>query len=115
MLSATEIHQLLKLPYIFQHFSTHQQANNKITFLQFLNMHYMHGSPKDKDYKDDMRLPFKTADNCTAALSPAFVPIVNPGFEIKTMELPPLKIIAGKEDFVLSAYLSSIWQPPKSC
>lgn len=115
MLSATEVHQLLKLPYIFQHFSTHQQANNNITFLQFLDMHYMHGSPKDNDYKDDMRLPFKSADNCTAALSPAFVPMVNQGFSIKTMELPKLEKTAGKADFVLFAYLSSIWQPPKSC
>jgi hypothetical protein len=115
VLSATEAHQLLKLPFIFQHFSDHRQGNSHITFMQFLDMHYMHGSPKDKDYQDDMKLPFKSADNCTAALSPAFVPTVNLISEIKIVELPKIKGTLRKSDFIPSAYLSSIWQPPKSC
>jgi hypothetical protein len=115
VLSATEAHQLLKLPFIFQHYSDHRQGNSSITFMQFLDMHYMHGSPKDKDYQDDMKLPFKSMDNCTAAFSPAFVPTANPVSEIKIVELTKVKGTLLKPNFIPSAYLSSIWQPPRSC
>ena len=114
LLSTTEAHQLLKIPYIFQHFSTHQKENSSITFLQFLDMHYMHGSPRDKDYQDDMKLPFKTADKCVVVLSPAFVPIVQTVSKIKPVELPKFEMGVYQDNFIPSTYLSSIWQPPKA-
>ncbi|MBS1689972.1 MAG: hypothetical protein JSS96_14680 [Bacteroidetes bacterium] len=115
VLYATEAHQLLKLPYVFQHFTAHQQENSNITFLEFLAMHYMHGSPKDKDYKDDMKLPFKSGDNCFTSLFPAFFPATNTVFKTKPIGLVKHKIGIYEEGFILPAYLSNIWQPPKSC
>ena len=78
-------------------------------------MHYMHGSPKDKDYKDDMKLPFKSVDNCFTSLFPAFFPATGIASEAKPIMLVAHKISIFKDGFILSAYLSSIWQPPKSC
>jgi len=115
LLSVTEAHQLLKLPVIFQHFAEHQQENSKITFLEFLDMHYMHGSPKDKDYDRDMQLPFKTANDCISVISPAFVP----SFIAHSIEVPVVvihkKIFIQKDQLLISSYLANIWQPPKSC
>jgi hypothetical protein len=73
----------------------------------------MHGSPKDKDYDKDMKLPFKTSYDCISAVSLAIVPqIINLSFT------KPVTIIEKKNYIILnqcisSAYLVNIWQPPK--
>ncbi|MBD1384620.1 hypothetical protein IDJ75_04960 [Mucilaginibacter rigui] len=115
LFSTTELHQLLKIPVIFEHFDEHLKENKSISFLQFLDMHYMHGSPRDKDYSEDMKLPFKTADNCTAMISPVLVPQVLPALTIPVTFSAETKLQAFYPGFNHSAYLSSIWQPPKAC
>ena len=114
LLSSAEVHQLFKLPVVFQHFAEHQLEDRNITFLQFLDMHYMHGSPMDKDHDRDMQLPFKATGDCLATTT-AFVPLT------AQVSIPaPIKI-SGKKKYIIkhqylvSAYLSAIWQPPKSC
>ncbi len=115
LLSVTEAQQLLKLPVIFQHFAEHRLIDKNISFLAFLDMHYMHGSPKDNDYDRDMQLPFKTAGDCISAISPAFVPATI----VHSIEIPELvlhkKIFIQKDQLLISSYLANIWQPPKYC
>lgn len=107
--------QLLKLPNVFQHFAEHSIENKTISFLQFLAIHYLHGSPKDKDYDRDMQLPFKTSNTCISTISPAFIPLM-PEFSIaKPLVLPDKKKNFLIDQLAISSYLSSIWQPPKSC
>jgi hypothetical protein len=114
LFSVTEAHQLLKLPVVFQHFSEHQQEDKNISLLQFLAMHYLHGSPKDKDYDRDMQLPFKTAGDCLATFAPAFVPVtVELNLEQPVITLQQANILKP-DQFISSTYLSNIWQPPKS-
>jgi len=115
LLSATEAHQLLKLPVVFEHFAEHKKTNKSITFLQFLDMHYMHGCPKDRDYERDMQLPFKTADDCIAAISPAFIPAAIQPVTVPSIEIPGRNLYIPRDQFIPSSYLSRIWQPPKSC
>jgi hypothetical protein len=113
LFSTTEAIELLKLPVIFQHFAAHKLEDKNITFFAFLDMHYMHGSPKDKDYDEDMKLPFKTSYDCISAVSLAIVPqIINLSFT------KPVTIIEKKNYIILnqcisSAYLANIWQPPR--
>ncbi len=115
LFSTTEANELLKLPVIFQHYAEHQQEDKSISFLQFLDIHYMHGSPKDKDYERDMQLPFKTPTQCISSIVPEFVPLM-PEISIdKPIELSENKKSFPKTQFILSSYLSNIWQPPKSC
>ncbi|WP_295801678.1 hypothetical protein [Mucilaginibacter sp.] len=115
LFSTTELHQLLKLPVVFEHFAEHQQKNKNISFLQFLDMHYMHGSPKDKDYGDDMKLPFKTADNCVSMASPVVIPCLLNVFESHIVNIPVKEMHIPKDELIPSSYLSRVWQPPKSC
>lgn len=103
------------MPAIFQHFTEHQQDDMQISMLSFLEMHYLHGSPKDKDYDKDMQLPFKASGDYSASFANAFfnhytiISVYSPILEVKNKEA----ILQNK--YLLSAYLSNIWQPPKSC
>jgi hypothetical protein len=115
LFSTTELHQLLKLPVVFEHFAEHQQKNKNISLLQFLDMHYMHGSPKDKDYSDDMKLPFKTADNCISLVSPVVIPRLAHTLENHVVHIPEKEMHIPKDELIPAAYLSRVWQPPKSC
>jgi hypothetical protein len=103
------------MPMIFQHFVEHRQADKNISFVKFLDMHYMHGSPKDKDYNKDMQLPFKSSGDFIYVLASEFVPL-NQSFSLTI----PVVMVADKkvaidQNDLLPSYLASIWQPPKSC
>lgn len=113
LLSVTEMHQLLKLPVVFEHYAEHQLEDASIGFLEFLDMHYMHGSPQDDDYERDMQLPFKTSADCVSAVSFAQVPVQ---FE---MEIESSITFLKKKNYLIrdlfthTPYLSNIWQPPQ--
>ncbi len=113
LLSATEAHQLLKLPVIFEHYKEHQKEDGHLSMVVFLVMHYMHSSPADKDYDRDMQLPFKTQDDCISSISPAFVPVFVQHDIPAPEEIIAKKAYVLKNQFLLSSYLASIWQPPR--
>ncbi len=113
LLSSTEAQQFLKLPAAFQHFQAHQKENNNLTVVHFLAIHYLHGSPNDKDHEEDMKLPFKTCCDCISSIVPAFIPV---GIQLSTakfIEIPAIKNYLSQDQFIISSYPASIWQPPK--
>ena len=60
----TEFHQLLKFPFLIQHYSHHQVQNPSLSFIAFLKIHYTaRDHPDDNDDKDDNELPFKSIGN----------------------------------------------------
>ena len=105
----------MKLPKIFEHFAEHKLEDKNISFFQFLAIHYMHGSPKDKDYDKDMQLPFKTCCDCAAAVNTGYVPMLANFSLAKPIEISEKKNYFLQDQFLLSSYLAAIWQPPKSC
>jgi len=116
-MATTELYQLLKLPFLVEHFIEHKELNKDITLMQFLYLHYAYGDVKDADYKEDMKLPFKSHNNTiTTHLVDAVATTVlkitihaKPNFD-------PLKVlITSEEAFFASSYCSHIWQPPKIC
>jgi hypothetical protein len=113
LFSTTEARQLLKLPIVFKHFQEHKKENKDITFLAFLDMHYMHGSPVDDDYDRDMQLPFKTMGDCLSSVTLAFVP-ASPEIPVVRLLVTPIKpTFLYQQADILSPYLSCIWQPPR--
>ncbi len=115
LFSATEVKQLLKLPTVFEHFSEHQLENKQISFVHFLAIHYLHGNPKDQDYKKDMQLPFKSNNDPYANFANE-IAISSSYFTL----LPPLLVLEKKQILLqnndtFSSFLSKIWQPPKFC
>ncbi len=113
LISTTEVSQLSKLNVFFEHFSEHKAQDGGISLIAFIDMHYLNGSPRDKDYDRDMELPFKTSSDNISIIN-NFVPL-NPTFSIKN----PIEILKKKNytrlnQSSISMYLSNIWQPPKT-
>ena len=112
--ASTEAKQLFKIPVIFQHFAEHLQENNHLSLLDFLDMHYMHGSPYDQDYDRDMKLPFKTSGDVFS-----FFPITADTMPSEfSMALPQTGInsvnkISTPQDLGTPP-TQSIWQPPRT-
>ena len=116
-MATTELYQLLKLPFLVEHFMEHKEQNKDITLLDFLSLHYANGDVKDADYEEDMKLPFKSHSNTITtnivdAMASTVLKITihpKPNFvELKV-------IIIAKEAIFASSYHSNIWQPPKFC
>ncbi len=104
---------MFKVPLIFQHYAEHRKENRNLSFLRFLDLHYLHGNPKDSDHDRDMQLPFKSSADCAFGLATAFVPLMH---EISIHPEPTGegKIHTGfYTRFMPSALLADIWQPPK--
>ncbi len=69
LLGATEAYQLMKLPYLFEHYQTHQQFDKGLSFSAFIDMHYFDNQTYDSDYQQDMQLPFKTSNRTISLLN----------------------------------------------
>lgn len=114
LFSTTEAHQLLKLPVFFEHLAEHQAENKQLSMMDFFKIHYLNAPVKDKDYDRDMQLPFKSADDCLALISPAFVPFFIQYTASCPIENCKAEIFFLKNKIFFSAYHSNIWQPPKN-
>ena len=107
--------ELLKLPVLFQHYIEHKEQNRSISFLEFLDLHYMHGSPRDADYDRDMQLPFKTCAHSSLA-SAVFTTPEPPVLILEKViyREKKQKLFIGTPHYTYN-YSSSIWQPPRNC
>lgn len=114
LFASTEAIELCKLPVVVQHFFEHKKENPSISWTAFLTMHYLNGSPKDKDYDRDMQLPFKTHTACMGCTLQDFVPLVNHFTIQKSVKILEQKFIVPVDQHFTSSYLAAIWQPPKS-
>ena len=115
LISTTELHQLLKLPALVEHFSEHQQKDKTMTLWKFLCIHYANGNKKDADYEKDSKLPFKTADNCNSFNHITLLPEQKFCFNTIFLSTEKKEIQKYHPSFSISNYLKSIWQPPKFC
>jgi len=114
LFSTTELHQLLKMPVLIEHFMEHREENKNITLMQFLHIHYGMGDVKDSDYDKDMKLPFKTHDNCVTTFSNIYLPSAKVSIE-KPIQFLQKKPFIKRDQFLLTSHLSNIWQPPRIC
>lgn len=113
LFSYTEARELLKLPIVFQHFQEHKILNPDLSFLDFLDIHYMHGSSQDDDYGRDMQLPFKTPFSSNFA-NANFI-LTTPDFltEQKIPQIVKKPLLSYTHSGYSYNFHSSIWQPPK--
>ncbi|MBP6311413.1 MAG: hypothetical protein WAR83_09580 [Flavobacteriales bacterium] len=110
--SITELHQLIKLPGLIEHFVEHAQQDENETFLCFLADHYLTGSHQHEDNGHDSELPFHGDHDCATHTVQIAVPVPQSPAEITialiTSEPPVL------DDTAYSFLLSNdVWQPPK--
>lgn len=112
MFSMTELHQLLKTPLLVEHYYEHNDKT-KLSVLDFLEMHYLHGNIKDADQDKDMKLPFKNfQDNHpNVVLS---LPETTNFFNFINYTISEQKPFCFDNQVNTSDFLTSIWQPPKT-
>jgi len=113
--STTELHQLLKLPFLVEHFVEHKEQNNQMTLWQFLCLHYAQDDQKDGDYDKDRKLPFKSHDCCN---NMSVVACITNQISIVTFSEKPIYVAESsfsniEEIFFDDSFLSNIWQPPR--
>jgi len=114
LLGATEAYQLLKLPFLFEHYKTHQQYTEGLTFSKFIDNHYFTATTYDSDYQQDMQLPFKTSNRTISLLNfdsffvakQSIVPIIS--FNLRKKYL-----LFDDRDYA-SDKLNNIFQPPRA-
>ncbi len=110
--STTELHQLLKMPVLLEHYKEHKQKNQSLTIIGFLELHYLKGNLKDSDYEKDMQLPFKNFQdnhpNIVLAL-PKEAPLFEPLIKFKEEFRPNFKYLVH----AVTSPQYAIWQPPK--
>ena len=114
ILGATEAYQLLKLPFLFEHYKTHQKFNQQLTFSKFIDIHYFTTATYDSDYQQDMQLPFKSSNRTVSLLN------FDSYFIAKLFVEPIVLFISQKEhplyndrDYA-SNKLDNIFQPPRA-
>jgi len=112
LISATELHQLFKLSVLTQHYYEHKEKDASLTLSKFLFMHYVLTNDNDGDIGKDIKLPFKSNDECNSIKVVEFT-------KVCISLLPKLTCTntnfhrASSEDFNTSSFQSAIWQPPK--
>lgn len=62
LIFSTSVREVLKMPQLISHFLQHHQLNSQISFIDFLEMHYIGEDLDDNDDEEDMKLPFKKVD-----------------------------------------------------
>lgn len=114
LLGATEAYQLLKVPYLVEHYRTHKQFNKGLSFSKFIDMHYLSNQTYDSDYQQDMQLPFKSSNRTISLLN--FVSLFVP-----KQSIHPLVVFRKSKNYILfddekhlSNALENIFQPPKA-
>jgi hypothetical protein len=63
--SATELHQLTRLPALVKHFHHHRSEDPSMSLFGFLKLHYSDDHPADNDDNEDGQLPFKSPGTIT--------------------------------------------------
>lgn len=113
LFSSSEVRQMLKLPNLIEHYISHKIVDSGTSLYSFLKMHYVDEQFRDKDYQQDMKLPFKTHDFSVNVFSFIFPP-KNLEFNFEHIALD----IDQKQNFVYSEHFfpsvfQKIWLPPK--
>jgi hypothetical protein len=111
VLSATESYQLLKLPFLIEHYFEHQSQQNHLGVMDFFAMHYTLEHEHAKEHQSDTRLPFKQVHVTDLAIvhhwaSPSLVRKPSATFLSLPSFASPLFLIP-------TAPIASVWQPPK--
>lgn len=107
----TELHELLRLPVLVQHYLEHRTLNHDESFADFLAEHYSneHGKSNGKEHHD---LPFKSDDCSASHIATAFT--LPAQTFISSIAIIQEKIITDYSDMYYPiAFKSNIWQPPK--
>lgn len=111
-LVSTELHEILKIPVLVEHFQKHKAEDKEMSLLDFLKLHYL-ATDFDEDAAEDRQLPFMSFNeyHFSHVICECSVPLALP---FNSERLPEEDIRLGfLSSHIPVIYLSDIWQPPK--
>ncbi|MDF2437353.1 MAG: hypothetical protein K0Q95_1729 [Bacteroidota bacterium] len=91
----------------------HFQETQKVkclTFFEFIKEHYISDDGDESDNHTDMKLPFKTYESSSFSL---ITTAQLYSTRILPLEQSHNEMFFPEEKLIESAYLASIWQPPR--
>ena len=111
--SSCEARQIVKIPKLIEHYISHKSEHQDITVFAFLKMHYLDKQKKDKDYDEDMKLPFKNHDLSGISIV-LNIPPEKAIFEVQhqSVYVDYSTNFSYSEKFFPSVF-QKIWEPPK--
>ena len=110
--SATELHEALKIPFLFKHYSEHKNRNNDLSFLDFIKIHYSKEKTVYPDYDDDMKLPYKSDDKNIITTSFISFRKINAEYLFLQTRINTNSFPLGVA-FATAGVHDTVWQPPK--
>jgi len=111
---SVELPSVAELRELVHHFNTHQQKDSRITFLQFIQLHYGSDSRHlDADANNHQKLPFSKHQRVTMSLQ-LLTDLT------RALEWASIRQLHIKSDeagyFEMSGFqlIKSFWQPPRA-
>jgi hypothetical protein len=112
MLAFAEFHQLLRIPFLVEHFSFHRQTEPEMSFARFLDIHYLGPVIVDDDFTQDQQLPFRDVD-CHTMIGSAVCSFEPASFVIDPPVMPLVEFNFYKETNKPRFAAFDIFQPPR--
>ncbi|MCS6832437.1 MAG: hypothetical protein NZ521_02590 [Flammeovirgaceae bacterium] len=104
------------LPYLFKHYQEHIAQEN-LTFLEFLKLHYLDMKHHNEDHENHKKLPFDPERLFSVHLLKVFTFFI-PHFCCFAQKIfsykKSISFHIGTDHFTSSLLLENIWQPPKN-
>lgn len=111
LIGNTELHQLMRLPVFFQHYSQHQQIDPDINLIDFIVLHYFKSPSTHSVTHEDQQLPFKNYD-CEARTVTFDLPYQTFCESVQEVFNTDIQL-PYQSPFILLSFCSTIWQPPR--
>lgn len=112
LVGATDANQLLKVPFMIQHFQVHHEQNPQLSVAGFVYMHYIN-PVIDDDHEQDMQLPFKKHSSDGCMISAISMPLQKIEVAVPAMPAPARNF----SSIYISSYsfqpMVNIFQPPR--
>ncbi|WP_374163678.1 hypothetical protein [Arcticibacter sp. MXS-1] len=113
LVTQTELGQLIKFPILITHYFDHKSEKPDISVIAFIKLHYFSKFVKDKDYMEDMRLPFKSNTTIQVlSVSSAVIP-QNSYISIRAAEFDLYRVRPDFSEKEIRGVAKSVWQPPQ--
>lgn len=113
LLSATAIHELIKVPRLVEHYFDHNREEIPVGLFHYLTLHYGIEDGTDEDAAEDSQLPFKSSEYFSSI---SFVsvkpPMMSQGLRIAEIA-SDYEFQIRNDAYLPSPYLDRIWQPPR--
>jgi hypothetical protein len=110
--SMLDLHDLVKLPKLIEHYQQHRAKTADVSFIDFLDLHYGSGAAQhdQEEHEEHQNLPFKSPD-CSFTHTVIVLSL------FKAPEIASLESVALYSNFYHSPFSSefsqSVWQPPR--